>query len=252
MNTTVLMPTNHIDEQLRLLRMPHAKTVLADLLADARAQRWDPGMLVSELLQHEIRGRKASMLNIRKRQANLPHQRTFESWDETLSSIPLQTQTYLRTLEWIHKRENLILCGPTGTGKSFLAEALASQAIENEMRATWLALDDLGQLVNAHRRDGTIEKTIKKLASTDLIIIDDIGLLPVSEQAAEGFYRLVDAAYEKRSLIITSNMHPANFDTIMPKTLATATVDRLLHHVHICQTKGDSIRLTQSLQNTRN
>jgi DNA replication protein DnaC len=252
MNTTTLTPTTQLDTLLRQLRMPHARAALTDLLANARAQRWDPGMLLLELFETETAGRKTSMINTRKKQARLPHGKTFNSWDETLSSIPLQTQTFLRTLEWVHNRENLILCGPTGTGKTFLAESLASQALDNNMRATWLQLDDLGQLVDAHRRDGTIEKTIKKLASTDLIIIDDIGLLPVTEQAAEGFYRLVDTAYEKRSIIITSNMHPSNFDTIMPKTLATATVDRLLHHVHICQTKGDSIRLTQSLQNNQN
>ncbi|MDM4763346.1 ATP-binding protein [Galbitalea sp. SE-J8] len=75
----------------------------------------------------------------------------------------------------------------------------------------------------------------------------DIGLLDVGADAAEGLYRLVDAAYEKRSIAISSNLHPAGFDELMPKTLATATVDRLLHHAHICQTSGDSIRLTQAL-----
>ncbi|WP_277613344.1 ATP-binding protein [Cryobacterium serini] len=81
----------------------------------------------------------------------------------------------------------------------------------------------------------------------DLIVIDDIGLLAVGTDAAEGLYRLVDAAYEKRSIAVSSNLHPAGFDELMPKTLATATVDRLLHHAHVCQTSGDSIRLTQAL-----
>ncbi len=78
-------------------------------------------------------------------------------------------------------------------------------------------------------------------------MVDDIGLLPVATDAAEGLYRLVDTAYEKRSIALSSNLHPAGFDELMPKTLATATVDRLLHHAHICQTSGDSIRLTQAL-----
>ncbi len=78
-------------------------------------------------------------------------------------------------------------------------------------------------------------------------MVDDIGLLPVAPDATEGLYRLVDAAYEKRSLAISSNLYPAGFDELMPKTLATATVDRLLHHVHICQTSGESVRLSQAL-----
>ena len=73
------------------------------------------------------------------------------------------------------------------------------------------------------------------------------GLLAASPDAAEGLYRLVDAAYEKRSVAISSNLYPAAFDELMPKTLATATVDRLLHHAQICQTTGDSIRLSQAL-----
>jgi DNA replication protein DnaC len=86
-----------------------------------------------------------------------------------------------------------------------------------------------------------------RILRSDLIVIDDIGLLPVGADAAEGLYRLVDAAYEKRSIAVSSNLHPAGFDELMPKTLATATVDRLLHHAHVCQTNGDSVRLTQAL-----
>ncbi len=81
----------------------------------------------------------------------------------------------------------------------------------------------------------------------DLIVVNDIGLLPVAADAAEGLYRLVDAAYEKRSVALSSNLHPAAFDELMPKTPATATVDRLLHHAHVCQTTGESVRLSQAL-----
>lgn len=79
------------------------------------------------------------------------------------------------------------------------------------------------------------------------MIVDDIGLLPVSTDAAEGFYRLVDAAYERKSLAVSSNLHPSGFDEIMRKTLATATVDRLLHHAHVVTTTGDSHRLSEAL-----
>ena len=78
------------------------------------------------------------------------------------------------------------------------------------------------------------------------MVVDDIGLLPVGPDAAEGLYRLVDAAYERRSVAVSSNLHPAGFDEIMPKTLATATVDRLLHHAHLCTTGGKSVRLAQA------
>lgn len=77
-------------------------------------------------------------------------------------------------------------------------------------------------------------------------MVDDIGMLPAGQAAGEVFYRLVDAAYERRSVAVTSNIHPSGFDTIMPKALAAATVDRLLHHAHVVLTEGTSLRLTEA------
>ena len=119
--------------------------------------------------------------------------------------------------------------------------------IETGRSVAWFTLEHLGALVAAHRADDTVTKAVHRILRAELVVIDDIGLLPVSHDAAEGLYRIVDAAYEKRSIALSSNLHPAGFDELMPKTLATATVDRLLHHAHICQTSGDSIRLTQAL-----
>lgn len=109
----------------------------------------------------------------------------------------------------------------------------------------WFGIDELGALVRRHRADDSIRQGHQADPRVD-IIVDDIGMLPVGEDAAEGFYRLVDACSETRSLAVPSNLRPAGFDEIMPKTLATATVDRLLHHAHICVTDGQSFRLTQA------
>ncbi|MFV2022989.1 ATP-binding protein, partial [Micromonospora sp. LOL_023] len=95
--------------------------------------------------------------------------------------------------------------------------------------------------------DGSVARTIARICGVDLIVVDDIGMLPAGQDAAEAFYRVIDAAYERRSIAVTSNIHPSGFDTIMPKTLATATVDRLLHHAHLVLTKGDSHRLAEAL-----
>ena len=111
----------------------------------------------------------------------------------------------------------------------------------------WQYEEDLGVLLRRHRADDTVTKAIARVLRADLVVVDDIGLLPVAQDAAEGLYRLVDAAYEKRSVALSSNLHPAAFDELMPKTLATATVDRLLHHAHVCQTTGESVHLTQAL-----
>lgn len=133
-----------------------------------------------------------------------------------MSSIPAPTQSALRTLEWIHRRENLVVCGPSGTGKTFLLEALGQQAVEAVLHVAWFSLEQLGALVRRHRADHTVTKAIGRILRADLIEVDDIGLLPVGADAAEGLYRLVDAAYEKRSIALSSNLHPAGIDELMP------------------------------------
>ncbi|MFE6130434.1 ATP-binding protein [Streptomyces sp. NPDC056437] len=85
-----------------------------------------------------------------------------------------------------------------------------------------------------------------RFCRADLSVVDDIGLLPVGEYAAEAFYRTIDAAYERRSTAVTSNIHPSGFDTIMPKTLAAASTDRLMHPTHLVTTTGDSHRLAEA------
>ena len=217
-----------------------------EVLATAKAQRWDPAEVLRVLLAEEVTGRERSALATRRAAAGFPTGKTFDAWNPEASSIPTATQQALRTLEWVHRRENLVVCGPSGTGKTFLLEALGQQAVEAGLHVAWLRLEDLGVLLRRHRADDTVAKAITRLLKAELVIVDDIGLLPVATDAAEGLYRLVDAAYEKRSIALSSNLHPAGFDELMPKTIANATVDRLLHHAHVVLTTGDSIRLTQA------
>jgi DNA replication protein DnaC len=236
-----------LEALLRRLRLPHIRAHAPEVIATARAQRWEPVEVLKALFSAEAAGRERSALATRRAAAGFPTGKTFDAWSAEASSIPAPTQQALRTLEWVSRRENLVVCGPSGTGKTFLLEALGQHAVEQGLKVAWFTLEDLGVLVRAHRTDDTVTKAVARILRAELVIIDDIGLLPVSHDAAEGLYRIVDAAYEKRSIALSSNLHPAGFDELMPKTLATATVDRLLHHAHICQTSGDSIRLTQAL-----
>jgi len=236
-----------VGDLLHKLRLPHIRRHAPDVVATAKAQRWEPVEVLRALLIAEAAGRARSALATRRAAAGFPTGKTFDAWQPDASSIPAPTQQALRTLEWVHRRENLVICGPSGTGKTFLLEALGQQAVEQGLRVAWFTLEDLGTLLRRHRADDSVTKAIARVLRADVIVVDDIGLLPVSQDAAEGLYRLVDAAYEKRSVAISSNLHPAAFDELMPKTLATATVDRLLHHAHVCQTTGESVRQAQAL-----
>ncbi len=233
---------------LTRMRLPHLRKAAPDILATARAQRWDPAEVIKALLTEEVTGREAATMRMRRRTANLPAGKTFESWRAGDSSIPAGTQSGLASLEWIERAENLAIAGPSGTGKSHFVEAIADKVIDAGMKVAWFTLESLTATIGKAAVDGSIAKAVARITRADLIVVDDIGMLPAGQAAGEAFYRVVDAAYERRSIAVTSNIHPSGFDTLMPKTLATATVDRLLHHAHVVLTEGTSLRLSEATE----
>ena len=229
---------DELDKVLRRMRLPYLRRSAPDVLATARAQRWDPAEVLRVLLTEEATGRDAATRRTRRKSAAFPTGKTLASWRPDESSISETTQNALTTLEWLHRHENLVLAGASGTGKSHFVEALAHLAIEKDLQVAWFTLESLTTTLAKANVDGSVARTVARICRADLIVIDDIGMLPAGQDAAEAFYRIIDAAYERRSIAVTSNIHPSGFDTIMPKTLATASVDRLLHHAHLVLTKG--------------
>lgn len=235
-----------LERLLRRMRLPYLRRAGPDVLATARAQRWDPAEVLRVLMATEVAGRDIATKAMRRKAAGFPSGKTFSSWREEDSSIPQPTQQALSTLEWIHRAENLAVCGPSGTGKSHFCEALAHETIEHGLRVSWFTLESLTMTMARAKVDLSVSKVVARICRSELIVIDDIGMLPAGQEAAEAFYRVVDAAYERRSVAVSSNLHPSGFDTILPKTLATATVDRLLHHAHLVVTEGSSLRLAEA------
>ena len=236
-----------LDAALRRMRLPYLRRAAPEVLATARAQRWDPAEVIQVLLAEEIAGRDQATRTARRKQAQLPAGKTFAAWREADSSIPPATQTGLATLEWIGRHENLAIAGPSGTGKTHFVEALAHKAIDHDLKVAWFTLESLTSQITRANADGSVARTIARITRADLVVVDDIGMLPAGQAAAEAFYRVVEACYERRSVAVTSNIHPSGFDAIMPKTLATAAVDRLLHHAHVIITDGNSLRLSEAV-----
>ena len=172
-----------LEALLRRLRLPHIRRAAPEVLATAKAQRWEPAEVLKSLLGEELAGRERSALATRRKEASFPTGKTFEAWDQKSSSIPAPTQQALRTLEWVRRRENLVVCGPSGTGKTFFLEAIGQTAVEVGIKVAWFALEDLGVLVRAHRADDTVTRAVGRILRSELIVIDDIGLLPVSLDA---------------------------------------------------------------------
>ena len=161
-----------LEALLRRLRLPHIRRHAPDVLATAKAQRWDPAEVLKVLLGEEVAGRDRSALATRRTDAGFPTGKTFHAWQPELSSIPTPTQQALRTLEWVHRRENLVVCGPSGTGKTFLLEALGQHAVEAGLKVAWFTLEHLGVLLRRHRADDTVTKAISRVLRADLVVID--------------------------------------------------------------------------------
>ena len=230
----------------RRLRLKYVREELREVAITARAQRWDPAEMLRVLLEAEAKGRDRSGAELRRVRAKLPTGKTFESWEESKSQMPRATFDALCSLAWVRRAENLVVCGPSGTGKSHFTEALGHLAIDEGLSVLWFGVQDLGALVRRHRIDDSIAKALAPVARADLVVIDDLGMLPVSADAAEGLYRVIDAAYERRSVALSSNLHPSALDQIMEKNLSTALVDRLMHHAHVVVTEGSSVRLSDA------
>ena len=123
--------------------MPYARVLAPELIATAKAQHWEPVEVVKALLVEEVAGRGRSMLATRRKAADFPTGKTFAAWDPGASSIPAPTQQALRTLEWVHRRENLVVCGLSGTGKTFFLEAPGQAVVETGRRVAWFSLEHL-------------------------------------------------------------------------------------------------------------
>ncbi len=232
----------------RRLRLKYVREQMPEVLLTAKAQRWDPAEMLRVLLIAEAEGRDRATIEYRRKKAKFPAGKTFDAWDPARSVISGPTQEALRSLEWVTRAENLVVCGPSGTGKSHFCEALGQHATETGLIVVWYSIEDLGALIRRHRIDDTINKAFTPILRADLVIVDDIGLLPISGDAAEGLYRLVDACYEQRSVAVSSNLHPSGFDQLIDHNIASALVDRLMHHAHVVVTEGESIRLADATQ----
>src|SRR5439155_19914390 len=113
---------SELDTLLRRLRLPYIRHAAPEVVATAKAQRWEPAEILRVLLAEEAVGRDRATIQMRRRASGLPAGKTFDAWEETASPIPAATQQSLRTLEWIHRAEALCVCGPSGTGSSHLVE----------------------------------------------------------------------------------------------------------------------------------
>jgi DNA replication protein DnaC len=247
--TTPALPAD-LDAGLRRLRLGAMRRLAPELLVTAKTQRWTPDEFLRTLLEAEIVSRDASNARARLKTAAFPVIKTIDEFDLAAASIKPATFDYLISLEWIAARENLCLVGPAGTGKSHLLVALGHAAVDAGHRVRYFTAAELVETLYRGLADNSVGRVIETILKADLILIDEIGFAPLDDNAAQLLFRLVAAAYERRSLGIGSHWPFEDWGRFLPEhTTAVSLLDRLLHHAVLVATEGESYRMRQARTN---
>ena len=209
---------------------------------------------VRELLELELREREANRINRMVKTAGFQVIKTLDDfvWNQGIELPVGLTREYMEGLQFLKPRENLIFLGSVGTGKTHLATAIALAACQAGRRVRFFTAASLANLLLERNNKGTLNSFLENLKRVELIVVDEIGFVPLHKESAELLFQVISDCYERRSLIITSNLEFSQWNTVFgDNRLTAALIDRLIHHSHIVIFSGESYRLTQSINRQR-
>ncbi len=236
-----------LERGLKRLKLRAVRRMAPEVLQTAKVQRWAPEELLRTLVEAEIAARDEANLAARLRAAAFPVRKSLEEFKVAESAVPQATYEYLASLEWIRAKENLVLVGPAGTGKSHLLVALGHAAVAAGLRVRYFSAIDLVEALYRGLADNSVGKILDALVRSDLIVVDELGFAPLDLTGGQLFFRVVAAAYERRSLAIASHWPFEEWGRFFPETVTTASLlDRVLHHATVVVTSGESFRMKEA------
>jgi len=236
--------THALFPKLRQLKLSGIALTLDVRAAQATERQLTPTEFLALLLDDELERRDQRRLARRLDQSGCDNCKSLAHFD--FNAAPGVNRTLIQdlaTCTFVTRHENVLLCGPTGVGKSHLANALAFEALKRDCRVLSRPVHRLLADLHAARANGSHQRLLAKVLAVDLLVLDDFGLQPLPAQAAQDLYEIITERYERASLIITSNRAfeewPATFANDL---LASAALDRLTHHAHMLIIRGPSYR----------
>ena len=234
-----------IVECATLLKLHYVKVDLEQTICQAQIDKPTYMTFLAQVLKHEVDGRQQRDQQRRLAMAHLPSQHDLDNFDFNYSvGVSKQEMKELRELNWLDQAYNLILMGPSGTGKTFIASGLIYDAVRKGKRAYMLTMEELMTIIKMKALSPTAMANYNRIAKADLVAIDDIMLFPINKEDAASFFNLVNTMHERTSVIITTNKSPTEWaSTLDDEVLASALLDRLLYKCEVINLKGTSYRM---------
>lgn len=237
--------TEIIKSHCKQLKLAALSAHLDNAIAEAEKEQTSYLELIKTLMEKEINHRKEKDQERRTKQARLPLSYNLDLYDFNFSNgLEKKQLNQLRELKWLEQNFNLILMGPSGTGKTYIAAGLCFDAVDKGYRAYFKTMEDLVKVLKMKDITRTAAVEYKRIMRSHLLVIDDIMMFPVTKQDAIAFFNLVNELHDRTSLVITTNKSPKEWaDVLQDSVLTTALLDRILYRCEVVKLTGKSYRM---------
>ncbi len=242
---------NDVASQYRGLRFNNIADALESLISNAEANELTYLQFAAQMVEHELTSREVKRVDQNMKRSGFPIHKFLSEFDyKAQTTISKREVNSLLDFTFIEQRENLVFIGPPGVGKTHLAIGISIKAIEAGFKVLFITALELIEVLELAEIKGELKKKINQLMKNDLIVLDELGYLPMNKQGMYNLFQLINAMYEHRSMILTTNKDFTSWNEFFfDDNVAVPIVDRIIHHSKIFMLGGESYRLRQKLKN---